>query len=266
MVAVCGETLRGTSVVVIADKDATGRSHACVVASALHGIAKSVKLIELPDKDGKFVKDAADLFAAGGTADELRVIVEGAPEFVPLAGPTLTGPDGAADENFDDEDTEYDEQDDKQKLAKKSAATRLIKFADEFTFFHDPQSRAFVRLDVNGYIEIWPVNSTRFRNLLAQTFYKRTRAAINRNALADAIATLSGRACYDNAEEPVFLRVAQHSENILIDLCDPQWRVIEVTPTGWRVLAKSPVAFIRTGAMRPLPIPLLQPRRVPCRL
>ena len=249
------ETLRGTSVVVIADKDATGRSHACVVASALHGIAKSVKLIELPDKDGKFVKDASDFFAAGGTSEEMRVIVEAAPEFVPLAKPIPTGPDRLAGENLGDENVESNEQDDGQKPARKSAATRLVNFADEFAFFHDPQSRAFVRLDVNGHFEIWPVNSTQFRNLLAQTFYKRTRVAINRNALADAIATLAGRACYDNPEESVFLRVAEHGENILIDLCDPQWRVIEVTPTGWRVLAKSPVAFIRTSAMRPLPIP-----------
>ena len=99
------------------------------------------------------------------------------------------------------------------------------------------------------------MNSTQFRNLMAQTFYRRTRTAINRNALADAIATLAGRACYDCPEEPVFLRVARHGENILIDLCDPQWRVVEVTPSGWRILEKSPVAFIRTGAMRPLPLP-----------
>jgi hypothetical protein len=136
-----------------------------------------------------------------------------------------------------------------------SAATLLVKFAHEFAFFHDAQNRAFVRLDVNGHIEVWPANSTQFRNLLAQTFYRRTGTAINRNALTDAIATLAGRACYDCREEHVYLRVARHGESILIDLCDPQWRVIEVTPAGRRMLEKSPVAFIRTGAMRPLPLP-----------
>jgi len=100
------------------------------------------------------------------------------------------------------------------------------------------------------------VNSTSFRNWLARTFYNRTNTAINRNALADATATLTGRACYGSPEEPVFLRVTPHGENILIDLGDPQWRVVEVTASGWRVLdEKSPVAFIRKAAMRPLPTP-----------
>ncbi len=143
-----------------------------------------------------------------------------------------------------------------EKRARKSAATQLVEFAQEFAYFHDPQSRAFVRLEVNGHSEVWAVNSTQFRHLLAQEFYKRTKKAINRNALADAVATLHGRAIFASPEEAVFLRVAPHGENILIDLCDSQWQVVEIAPNGWRVLEKSPVAFIRTGSMRPLPVPV----------
>ena len=54
----------------------------------------------------------------------------------------------------------------------------------------------------------------------------------------------------------MFLRVAPHDGNILIDLCDEQWRVVEVTPEGWRILERSPVAFIRTGSMQALPLPV----------
>ena len=183
--------------------------------------------------------------------------VAGGETYSPQPSKSGSGAREASGEGTENEDTDADGA--AEKPAKKSAATRLVKFADEFAFFHDPQNRAFVRLEVNGHGEIWPVNSTQFRNLLAQTFYKRTRMAINRNALADAIATLAGRACFEGAEEPVFLRVAPHGENICIDLCDPQWRVVEVTPEGWRVCEKSPIAFIRTGAMRPLPFPVPAP-------
>jgi len=110
-----------------------------------------------------------------------------------------------------------------------------------------PEDRAFVRLEINGYVEVWPVESSKLRKLLARIYYQRTGKAINRNALGDAITTLAGRACHDSPEERVFLRVAPHRENILIDLCNSQWRVVEVTPNGWRVLPKSPVAFLRTG-------------------
>lgn len=142
------------------------------------------------------------------------------------------------------------------KTPRKSDATRLVQFAEEFTFFHDPQDRPFVRLEISGHVEVWPMESTKFRKLLAGTFYNRAGKTVNRNALADAIATLAGRACHDSPEDSVFLRVAPHGENILIDLCDADWRVVEVAKDGWRLLDESPVAFIRTGAMRPLPEPI----------
>jgi len=247
------EALRGAArVVVVADKDETGRKHAQGVARALRAVAPSVKLIELPDVNGKPVKDAADFFAVGGTAAGLGSIVEAAPEFVPKAEAQPREP-GNCESEYPNEDDSGDEDSPKPR---ESAATRLVKLAAQFEFFHDPQNRGFVRLDVNRHLEVWPLNSSQFRKLLAQTFYKRTHSVVNRNALADAIATLEGRALFESREEPVFLRVAPHGENILVDLCDPQWRVVEVTAKGWRILESSPVSFIRSPAMRPLPVPV----------
>ncbi len=81
------ETLRGADVVIIADKDKAGRDHAQLVASKLHGVAKSVRVIELPDVNGKLVKDAADFFAAGGTAENLSALVDTAPELTSASTP-----------------------------------------------------------------------------------------------------------------------------------------------------------------------------------
>lgn len=84
------ETLRDAKrVVVIADKDEPGRKHAFAVATALHGVAKCVRSIELPDRNGQPVKDAADWFAAGGTAAELRALVTSTPEFTRTEAQTV---------------------------------------------------------------------------------------------------------------------------------------------------------------------------------
>jgi hypothetical protein len=139
-----------------------------------------------------------------------------------------------------------------------SDATALVKMAkgvEGFYLFHDPQDRAFARLKNKGHTEVWPVESTRFRRLLGGIFFKERKRSVNRNAIADAINTLAGLACYDGEERQVHLRVAWHDENILIDLCDAKWRVIKVTPDGWEILDKSPVAFVRTASMQPLPLP-----------
>jgi ketosteroid isomerase-like protein len=93
------KVLTGADVVIIADKDEPGRRHAEQVAGALHGKAKSVRVIELPDLNDKPVKDAFDFFAAGGTLDQLRALGESKPEWQP---PTSKPDTGTAAEETDD--------------------------------------------------------------------------------------------------------------------------------------------------------------------
>jgi hypothetical protein len=80
-------TLRGADVVLIADKDEAGRRHVQLVASKLHGIAKTLRIVELPDFDGQPVKDAADYFVAGATAEDFRAVVTQAVPFTLTTAP-----------------------------------------------------------------------------------------------------------------------------------------------------------------------------------
>jgi hypothetical protein len=80
-------TLKGVAVVIVADKDTPGREHATEVAAKLQGVAASVKVIELPDRNGKPVKDAADFFTAGGTAADFKARCEQAAQWTPPALP-----------------------------------------------------------------------------------------------------------------------------------------------------------------------------------
>jgi hypothetical protein len=75
------ETLRSADVVIVADNDGPGRKHAADVAGKLFGVARTVKTIQLPDTNGKPVKDAADYFAAGGQAVDLNALAKAAPLF-----------------------------------------------------------------------------------------------------------------------------------------------------------------------------------------
>jgi hypothetical protein len=79
------ETLRGADAVIISDKDEPGRAHAALVASKLNGIAKRLRILELPDRNSRTVKDAADYFAAGGTAEDLIPLIDAAPDWAPQA-------------------------------------------------------------------------------------------------------------------------------------------------------------------------------------
>ena len=73
--------LSGRSVVILPDNDDAGQKHAQQVAASLHGIAKSVKVVELPGLPAK--GDVSDWLDAGHTLVELWEIVLATPERKP---------------------------------------------------------------------------------------------------------------------------------------------------------------------------------------
>jgi len=67
------EFLHGADVVVLPDNDEPGRDHADVVAAWLQGIAKSVRLLELPGLEPK--QDIADWAKQGGGVEQLHDLI-----------------------------------------------------------------------------------------------------------------------------------------------------------------------------------------------
>jgi hypothetical protein len=72
----------GASVVILPDNDQIGQEHAQEVAASLHGTAKSVKVLTLPDLPLK--GDVVDWIAAGRTVKELCELATKAPAWVPV--------------------------------------------------------------------------------------------------------------------------------------------------------------------------------------
>jgi len=78
------ESLRGADVSIVADKDVPGRAHAQKVGASLFKCAKSVRVIEVPDVNGKVCKDVSDYLVAGGCIGELIAIADEAPTWTPI--------------------------------------------------------------------------------------------------------------------------------------------------------------------------------------
>ena len=75
--------LCGANVVILEDNDDAGRLHAQIVAAALYGTAKRVRVVSLPGLPDK--GDASDWLAAGGTPEALVKIVKETPDWLPQA-------------------------------------------------------------------------------------------------------------------------------------------------------------------------------------
>jgi len=231
------KVLTGRSAVVIADKDEPGRKHAQDVAVSLHGHAATVKVVELP---GDNVKDASDFIAAGGTTADLLAIAEATP---------LWEPEGADGENCGGNG------------GKKSQAQIMVElFNQDATakLFHNGEFCAFATFAVKAHRETWRIGSRQFQLHLRWLYFNEKGKGPNSTAVTEAQSTLEAQAIFAGPCEEVYVRVAGDGiDTIYIDLCDPEWHVVEISAlTGTlRVVNDAPVRFIRARGMQALPIP-----------
>jgi hypothetical protein len=134
-------------------------------------------------------------------------------------------------------------------------ADRLVQIAQEAELFHAPDGTAYADYKINGHRETWPIRSSGFKEWLTRRYYEATGGAPNTEALQAARAVLQSRARYDAPERTVHVRVAGQGDYLYLDLGDENWRAVEITPSGWRVIDDPPVRFRRAAGMRPLPEP-----------
>jgi hypothetical protein len=137
-----------------------------------------------------------------------------------------------------------------------SQATELVALAADAALFHSPEGEAFATVQIEGHYETWPLRTKAFRRWLARRFYDEQDRAPGTHALQDAITVLEGKALFDGPEYSVFTRLAEYEGAIYLDLANSAWEAVEITASGWSVVANPPVKFRRMRGMLPLPSPL----------
>ena len=73
------EALRGADLIIIPDNDAPGREHANKIAQSCYGVAKRIRILELPSES----KDISDWLDEGHTVDELKQLADARPDYEP---------------------------------------------------------------------------------------------------------------------------------------------------------------------------------------
>lgn len=136
-----------------------------------------------------------------------------------------------------------------------SQATRLVRLGREAELWHTPDGEPWATIDAGHHREHWPLRGKGYREWLARRYYETYGQAPGSQAMQNALAVLEGDAKYAGPEHPVYVRVAEHEGRIYLDLADQQWRAVEISADGWRVVANPPVRFRRARGMQPLPVP-----------
>ena len=138
-----------------------------------------------------------------------------------------------------------------------SCATTLVKLArTDADFFHDGDV-CYAEIQTGGHRETHVLKSTTFRRWLGRVYFETCGRTASGEAMTSAMLALEGHACFDCPGRRVFTRTAHHAGKIYLDLCDADWRVIEIGHQGWHIIESkdSPVRFRRAPGMLPLPGP-----------
>lgn len=241
------EALAGLDVVIFPDNDDPGRKHAAQAARSLFGKAARVRVLDLPGLPEK--GDVADWIAAGGTREALEELAAAAPEWTPEAEPPAEGEGEAAQGAAVNDMT---------------IAMRLLDIASrDTTLIHGNDARLYGRINVNGHAETHELRSTAFAGWLRRRYRQETGGKIaNPDAVRSAVQCLEDDCLAEGETADVFLRVGSAGGNLYLDLCDADWRAVEIRPDGWDIVDRPPVHFRRAKGMRPLPEPARGPRGI----
>jgi hypothetical protein len=143
-----------------------------------------------------------------------------------------------------------------QKPTQPTQAELLIDIASMAVLFHSPDGRGFAEIPVDSHVENHEIKSTGFRRWLVSRFFADYAKPPSAEAMQQVLGVLEATAFFDGPEELIYIRVAPgNAGSIYLDLCDSVWRVVHIERTGWSIVDRPPVRFIRPKGMRPLPAP-----------
>jgi hypothetical protein len=223
--------LLGRSVVIWPDADAVGFEYAQAVARLTTEAGAVTVAIVSPPAGVSTGWDAADAEAEGWTCERCAALIRTAKTACEAATSSA---------------------DSRKRTPQRDT---LIGLTERCDLWHDSYRTAFVTFPVNSHLENWPVRSREFRMWLSGRFFEETGTAIGGQALEDGIRILEARAVNDGPEHVPATRVGRAQDRLYLDLGDAAWRAVEIDGNGWRVVECSPIKFVRSMAMRPLPEP-----------
>lgn len=144
--------------------------------------------------------------------------------------------------------------DDQEK--RKGIAQQLIEIGAEQHLFADDDGVGYMQVHAGAHKECYPVESQQTRDWLAAEFYRRTEKGANRNAVADAIATLNASAKFGKSDaRAVHLRTGAVGNAMYVDTGDNVWSSWRISATEIERERDAKCLFRRSQKSLPLPEP-----------
>lgn len=226
--------LKDRDVVILPDNDDPGRQHAQQVAIRLHGIARCVKVLSLPDLPEK--GDVSDWLATGHTASELLDLAGAAPAWHP---PSVSK-EGTVKQS---------------KPRAERGADVLVRTAEAtgLELFHDQRGDPFAAVPFEGGRLTLSIQGREFNRWISHLGWKGLGRTFGSEARTSAREILAAKACFEGPQRHLHIRYAFHDGDIWVDLDGV--RSIRVEPGKWGIVENPPILFRSLPHQRPIPLP-----------
>ena len=135
-------------------------------------------------------------------------------------------------------------------MGKKKEPTQseiLLQIVEQNVYlFPNDEGDVFGQLKISGHYENWPVRSKGFKTWLQSRFFALQGKSASAQALQDTLGTVEGIGRFDRGiTHEVSIRVAQYDKDIYLDLGNAAWEAVKISASGWEVVKKTPVFFIK---------------------
>jgi hypothetical protein len=138
-----------------------------------------------------------------------------------------------------------------------SQAQQLMAMAeDTYRLIRSTDGRAYAvpRLGPQIAVPLASRSGNSVRARLAASLHRQTGKVASASALSDCITVLDGEAS-ELDPRPVWLRVGQHEDTVVVDMGTETGQAITITGAGWAIATDSPVIFRRSELTHPLVTP-----------
>lgn len=248
-------TLANRQIIIWPDADAPSMKYAQYAAKALDEVSAQVSIC-LPPENVCEGWDAADAEQEGWDEDKtltfLRTAQPATEVLEPDEGQKKATSDRLGRTGKEKGGTSSDTDEGGPRIPQRDL---LLSIIDEMELWHDNDRNAYASIYINTHWENWPIRSKDFRIWLSGRYYDEHGGAIGSQALEDGLKVMEARAIHRNPQHQVCRRIGGLNGNIYLDLCDKEWKSVEITPNGWCVKDRAPVKFLRSNSMQALPEP-----------
>lgn len=139
--------------------------------------------------------------------------------------------------------------------SKETQSDILINAGSEAKLFCDAIEEKYAAVEINGHIEVYKINSKKFKMWLTKKYYDETKKAPGSDAMNQALGVFEMKAMYEGEEKTLSRRCTKHEGNFYYDLADKDWTNVVIEKDSWKLIHNAPILFIRNKNMKAQVIP-----------